>query len=424
MQLKYGNDFIDVGIARQNILGELKLEKRTPKPLDTLLKESILNPIGRPRLVDLLRKNRPHDVVIIVSDGSRRIANYARILKFLVSEIVDAGIDEKNIEFVIALGTHRRNSVEENKLLYGDLTADFHFSQHDCHNNCVSIGRTSTGLEVQVNKRVKNADFVVATGKINSHYLAGFSGGRKAILPGISSYMTIRNNHCKLRRNGVALGAITNNIVAQEMDEASRLFGINYLLNVVETPEHDTAQIFCGDAVFAFEQGLRVFRSVHSLILSQKADSAFVSSGGYPKDRTFYLSHKSLNSAVNIVKKGGSLVLIGQCREGFGDDRFVRYMLNSNLAGLLSYPEEKIEVGGHRAFVTAKILQDYKVYVLSDLVSKELNQMHFIPIKNIDEAINHLRKDYGDKFTTYIIPNGTSILPTVAHVSREERRTI
>jgi len=424
MQLKYGNDFIDVEIARQNILGELKLEKRTPKSLDTLLKESILNPIGRPRLVDLLRRNQPHDVVIIVSDSSRSIANYARILRFLVGEIVDAGIDEKNIEFVIALGTHRKHTVEENKSLYGDLATDFHFSQHDCHNNCVSIGRTSTGLEVQVSKRVKNADFVVATGKINSHYLAGFSGGRKAILPGISSYMTIRNNHCKLRRDGVALGAITNNIVAQEMEEASRLFGINYLLNMVETPENDTAQIFCGDAAFAFEQGLRVFRSMHSLVLSQKADSAFISAGGYPKDRTFYLSHKSLNSVVNIVKKGGSLILIGQCREGFGDDRFLRYLLNSNLAGLLSYPEEKIEVGGHRAFATAKILQDYKVYVLSDLISEELNQMHFIPIKNIDEAINHLRKDYGDNFTSYIIPNGTSILPTVTHVSREDRRTI
>jgi len=413
MQLKYGNDLIHVEISKENILGELKLEKSTLRPLDALLKESVLNPVGKPRLVDLLRKNRPHDVVIIVSDGSRSITNYARILKFLVSEIVDAGIDEKNIEFVIALGTHRRHTVEENKSLYEDLVADFRFSHHDCHNNVVSIGRTSTGLEVQVNKRVKNADFVVATGKINSHYLAGFSGGRKAILPGISSYTTIRNNHCKLRRDGVALGAINKNIVAQEMDEASRLFGVDYLLNVVETPENETAQIFCGDAVFAFEQGLGFFRSMRSLVLSQKADCAFISSGGYPKDKTFYLSHKSLNSAINIVKKGGSLILISQCREGVGNDKFLRYMLDRNLAGLLSYPEKKIEVGGHRAFATAKILQDYKVYVLSDLTSKELSQMNFIPIKDVNEAINHIKKDYGDKFTAYIVPDGTSILPIV-----------
>ncbi len=413
MRLNYGEDYVDIEIPKDNILGELELEKRTPRSLDALLKQSILNPIGKPRLIDLLRKNPPHDVVIIVSDISRSIANYARILRFLVSEIIDTGIDEKNIEFVIALGTHRRHTLEEDKSLYEDLVVDFRFSQHDCYNDCVSIGRTSTELEVQVNKRVKKADFVIATGKINAHYLAGFSGGRKAILPGISSYMTIRDNHCKLSREGVALGAITNNIVAQEMDEASRLFGVDYLLNVVETPENETAQIFCGDGVFAYEQGLRFFRSMRSLVLSQKADCAFISAGGYPKDRTFYLSHKSLNSAVDIVKKGGSLVLISQCREGIGNDKFLRYMLGSNLAGLLNYPEKAIEVGGHRAFATAKILRDYKVYVLSDLTPKELNQMNFIPIKNIDEVVNHLRVDYGDKFTAYIIPDGTAILPTV-----------
>ena len=123
-----------------------------------------------------------------------------------MSEIVDAGIDEKNIEFVVALGTHRKHTPQENKLLYEALFSDFRFSFHDCHNNLISIGRTSTGLEVQVNKRVRNADFVIATGKINFHYMAGFSGGRKAILPGISSYETIKSNHCKLRRDGVTLG--------------------------------------------------------------------------------------------------------------------------------------------------------------------------------------------------------------------------
>ncbi len=413
MELKFGNSLVHIDIAKKNVLRELKLEKSVLRPLDELLKESILNPIGKPRLLTLMRKNRPRDVVIIISDRTRSISNYSKILKFLVGEIVDAGVEEKNIEFVVALGTHRKHTVQENKSLYEDLVTDFRFSFHDCHSNVVSIGRTSTGLEVQVNKRVRNADFVIATGKINLHYMAGFSGGRKSILPGICSYTTIRNNHCKLRRDGVTLGEIHDNVIAQEMDEASRLFGVDYLLNVVETQKNETAQIFCGDAAFAFEQGLDYFRAMCSLMLPEKADCAFISSGGYPKDKTFYHSHKSLNSVINAVKKGGSLVLISQCREGIGNDKFMRYMLDNDLTGLLNCPEIDIEVGGHRAFVTAKILHDYKVYVLSSLAAGQLRRMNFIPVRDGNEAINYIRRDYGNEFTAYIVPDGSSILPVV-----------
>ncbi len=411
--MKFGDSLVPVEIAKKNLLGELKLGESILRPLDEVLKQSMLNPIGRPRLIDMLRKNRPRDLVIIVSDRTRSIANYSRILKFLVSEIVDAGVSEKNIEFVVALGTHPKHTTQENRAVYGALVTDFNFSLHDCHSNVVSIGGTSTGLEVQVNKRVKNADFVIATGKIDFHYIAGFSGGRKSILPGISSYTTIRNNHCKLRRDGVALGEIHGNIVAREMDEAARLFGVDYLLNVVETQKNETAQIFCGDVEFAFEQGLSYFRTMRSIKLSQKADCAFISSGGYPKDRTLYLSHKSLNGAMNAVKKGGSLVLIGQCREGIGNNKFLSYMLDNDLTGLLNYPETDIEVGGHRAFATAKILRDYKVYVVSNLAPDQLKRMNFIPLKDVNEAISCMRRDHGDDFTAYLVPDGTSMLPVV-----------
>ena len=413
MKLKYGENLINFEISRKNLLGELKPTNNSIKPLNNLLKDSILNPIGKPRLIDLLRKNKPTDLVIIVSDITRSIANYSKILKFLAEEIIDAGIDEKNIEFMVALGTHRKHTDEENKQLYGDLVSDFLFSFHDCHNNHVSIGKTNTDLEIQVNKRVRNADFVIATGRINFHYLAGFSGGRKAILPGISSYETIRRNHCKLRRNNVAFGQTQNNIISHEMDEASRLFGIDYLLNVVETTEKETERIFCGDSVLAFEQGVEFFRTKRISKISRKADCAIVAPGAYARDKTFFFSHKSINSAINAVKKGGAIILIAQCEQGFGNEKFLNYMLKNKLDELLGYPEEKIEIGGHRAFVTAKILKDYKVYVLSDLESKILSQMHFIPIKSLDDGIDQIRENYGEEFKAYILPDGQSVLPVI-----------
>jgi nickel-dependent lactate racemase len=413
MELKYGENVINFDISSQNVLGILEVNNTSPTPLDILLKNSIMNPIGSSRLSNVLRHNKPRDIVILVSDITRSIANYAEILKFLVGEIIGAGIDETNIEFIIALGTHRRHTEEENNMLYKNLTRHFRFSQHDCRTNLMSLGKTSTGLEVQVNKRVREAEFVIATGKIDFHYLAGYSGGRKSILPGIASYETIKGNHCKLKRGGIEIGEINHNIIAQEMDEAGRMFNVDYLFNVVETPHRQTAAIFCGHPEYAFTKGVQSLRSMRAATIREKADCVIISAGGYPQDKNFFTSHKSLNMAVRAVKQYGSIIIVGQCCEGLGNEKFLNYMLTYNLDDLVNYPEKDIHVGGHRAFVTAKMLKNHKVYVLADVEPQMLTRMKFLPVRNVDEALTTIKKDYGEKFKAYIIPNGTSVLPTM-----------
>jgi nickel-dependent lactate racemase len=413
MELKYGRNSIEFSVSEKNLLGILETKGIPVESLDALLKNSIMSPIGKPRLRELFRKNRPQDLVIIVSDITRSIADYSKILEFLVSEIVDAGVDEKNIEFLVALGTHKKHTAEANKFLYGDLISKFKFSFHDCYDNCVLIGKTNTGLEVQVNKRVRAADFVIATGKINFHYLAGFSGGRKSILPGISSYQSIRANHCKLRRDSVTIGKIKNNIIAQEMEEAAKLFGVDYLLNVVETPTKKTCRIFCGHHEYAFNEGVKFFKSLRLINISKLADCAVVSAHGYPDDKNFFMSHKALNTVLSAIRQNGSIILVAQCSEGIGNEKFSEYMQENSIDELLKYSEERIEVGGHRAFVTAKILRDYNVFVLSDLDSKKISQLHFRSIDSLDEGIKQVKKFYGGEFQTYIVPEGQAILPVL-----------
>jgi nickel-dependent lactate racemase len=411
MELKFGKATINFNIADNSLLGILKPTTDPVLPVDTLLKESVMNPIGKPHLKDVLRKNKPSDLVILVSDISRSIVNYPEILQFLVEEIIDAGIDEKNIEFVIALGTHRQHTPEENEYLYGNLIHDFRFTFHDCYNNLTSIGETSTGLDVQVNKRVWNADFVIATGRINLHYLAGFSGGRKSVMPGISSYDTIRKNHSKLKRDGVIIGKTSGNPIAGEMDEAGRLFGIDYLLNVVETPQRETERVFWGDATHAFEEGLRFFKKHRTVRVARKAQCSIVSAGGYPNDRDFFLGHKALNTSLHIIEPHGSLILAAQCSEGFGHERFFTYLTQHTVDELLAYPEKKIQVGGHRAFFTATMLKNHTIYVLSDLDAATLTKMSFIPITTLDEGISLAKKNHGERFTTYVVPDGKVVLP-------------
>jgi nickel-dependent lactate racemase len=413
MELGFGKETVSCDVSKHNILGILECGRHDIKPLKYLLEQSLLNPIGKPRLKELLQRNKPRDLVIIVSDITRSIADYDKILSFLVSEIVDAGIDEKNIEFMVALGTHRKHTPEENKSLFSNLLSDFKFSFHDCHNDLVAIGKTSSGLEVQVNRRVRAADFVIATGRINFHYLAGFSGGRKSILPGIASYETIRNNHCKLKREGVLLGKIESNIIAQEMAEAAQLFGVDYLVNVIETNDKRVADVFCGDIIQAHKKGIEYFKAEHVSGIDRQADCVIISAGGYPKDRTFFNGHKVLNNAVSAVRRGGSIILVAECPDGVGNPEFERHLVDNNIAELSHFPEAKIEVGGHRAFQTSRLLEDYKIYVLSKLDPALLSQMKFTPVKDIDSAIAQVKKDHGQDLKIYIVPDGRSVLATV-----------
>jgi nickel-dependent lactate racemase len=410
MKLKYGKGFIDIETP-PDFLGSIVPVVHKVDPVETLLKESFMDPVGLARLKDAVRRNRPHDVVVLVSDRTRDIANYEQILSFLVEELVDAGVDERNIEFVVALGTHHQHTPEDNERIYGALTRDFRITQHDCQGDTVSIGRTSTGLDVRVNRRVQEADYVVATGRVDFHYFAGYSGGRKSVLPGIASYDTIRNNHKKLTRDGVWIAQLHGNIIAREMAEAADLLGLDYLINVVETPDGNTERVFCGHYVHAFEEAVKYLSSARRVTIKERADCLVVSAGGFPNDRDFYHTQKSMNLAIAALKENGSIILIGQCEEGFGNEKFLQLMLGHELDSLLQFSEEKIDVGGHRAFVTARILKQHKVYALTSLDAELLRGIHFMPIQRIEQGFTAVKKEKGTGFKTIIVPNGRSALP-------------
>jgi nickel-dependent lactate racemase len=361
----------------------------------------------------MIRNNKPGDVVILVSDRTRSIAHYGLILELLITELVDAGIDEENIECLVAVGTHRAHTVEENDKIYGACTRSIRFSCHDCHHDLVSIGKTSTDLEVLVSKRARSADFIIATGKINFHYMAGFSGGRKAVLPGIAGYETIRGNHCKLRREGVRQGAIEGNIIAREMREAAELFGLDYMMNMVETAENETSTVVCGDPVQAFKHGITMFKKQRVVEVARPADCVIVAAGDCRGDRTFYFSHKVLNTALPIVKPGGTIVCVAPCGQGLGNDAFTRLLSENTVDELLCTPEDAIAIGGHRAFQTARILHDYHVIVVTEKHMDKLSTMHFDTVSSIAAALERVQQHEGDDFTCYVIPDGHTVMPVM-----------
>ncbi|UCD19334.1 MAG: nickel-dependent lactate racemase [candidate division WOR-3 bacterium] len=410
MDLKYGKGSIRFE-PPPGMMGVVEPRTAEVRPVRVLLKESFSSPVGQAALGRALRRNKPGDVVIIVSDITRKISNYEEILSFLVAELVDAGVDEKNISFVVALGTHRRHTDSESSQLYGRLRDEFSFLEHDCHRDLVPLGQTSTGLEVSINRRVQEADFVIATGRVGFHYLAGYSGGRKSILPGVAAYETIRSNHSKLVRNGVFVGKREGNIIAEEMADAGRLLAVDFLLNVVEASDRETARIFCGHHEHAFDEAVKYLIRTRGSRIPELADCAIVSAGGYPGDRDFYHTHKAINLAMLCLNRHGSIILAGECAEGFGNEKFMELMLNNELNELIHHPEEKIEVGGHRAYLTAKILKDHRVYVCADLDPVILKRMKFTPVQNIQQGIDAVVRENGSDLKTLVVPDGAAVLP-------------
>jgi nickel-dependent lactate racemase len=417
MRLQYGDTTVDVALPDQRVLGIIEPQRLSVPSCESLVKQSLLEPVGMPRLKTLFRNNKPGDVVILVSDRTRSITHYDRILDLLLTELVDAGIDEKNIECLVAVGTHRAHTEEENRQLYGNCSGSIRFTCHDCHKDLISIGKTSTDLEVMVNKRAQEADFVIATGKINFHYMAGFSGGRKAVLPGIAGYETIRSNHCKLRREGVTQGVIKGNIIAQEMNEAAEMFGLDYLVNMVETSDNKTSHVVCGDPARAFAQGLAVFKNQRLVEITQPADCVIVSAGGCQGDRTFYVGHKALTTAIPAVKSGGTIVLTARCAQGVGNDAFFHLLAENTVDDLLCASEDAITIGGHRAYQTARILHDYNIIVVTDENKDILSTMQFTVVSSMTAALERVQQREGDDFVCYVIPDGHAVMPVMKGTS-------
>jgi len=412
----YGSGKVVVELPDKNVLGVIddkQAGKADPPTVSVrdLAQQAMLAPVGGARLRQILAAKHPGHVVIIVSDISRNIKSYETILDVLAGEVVESGVDEKSIEFVVALGTHRLHTGEEQRELYGALIDKFRFTFHDCRQNLWSVGKTSTGLEVLVNERVAKADVKIITGKISYHYMAGFSGGRKSIVPGVAGYDTIRANHAKLLRPGVEIGNLENNIINAEMAQAADLVGVDYCLNVIEN-SRKTLWLKAGFPAAVFQSGAEYYRKHFAFPVRERADCILTSAGC--DDRDLFCAHKILNLARGFVKPGGSIVLFAEAARGIGNRQFADYLGRHNPDELLRFPEEKIEVGGHRAFVTARILRDHKVYVISSLNQEILKSLSFCPAGDAALVLNKIRKHHGNGFRAYLNPAGLRLRADLA----------
>ncbi len=414
MKLRYGKKEVQLLIQDKNIIKILNLKKQ--KALlnpENKLRELLKNPIGCPSLRELIFQKKTSKILIIVNDITRPTP-YEIILPPLLDELQQIGIKKENIIFIIATGIHRSNSQEEIKEMFGEnVFSAYKFINHDCDNpRQKDLGKLKSGNKLWVDPIVSDIDFIITTGVIVPHYFAGFSGGRKSILPGICGRKTIEANHAKMVYSDSRAGNLKGNPVHEEMQEAAEKVRVDFNINVVTNERHEIIEIVAGELLKSWLKGVEVCKKTYLCSIKQKAEVIIASAGGYPEDINVYQAQKALNNAYQAVRPGGTIVLLAECAEGYGEPTFEKWIEEANSPDdIIERLNKKFILGGHKAYSIVKLTKEVEVILISSFPQDKVRKLFFIPMKNISQALNYVKDKYSEDFQAYILPSGNTVLP-------------
>lgn len=414
INLKYGDTSIVFYLDRENIINTLsanqvQLLKSPSARLEQLLEE----PIKSPALEQLIRDKEAKTILIIVNDITRPTP-YHILLPPLMKKLEQTGIAKEDITFLIATGAHRGNTTEENIKIFGEeLVSTYQFINHRCDDeNLLDLGRLKSGNRLLVNPILEKVDFIITTGVIVPHYIAGFSGGRKSILPGICGRETIEKNHANMVHPSAVTGNLIGNPVQDEMMEAIEKVKIDFNINVITDENGLIIDIVAGALIESWLQGVEVCRNTYFSPIKEKADVIFTSAGGYPKDINIYQAQKALENAYQAVKPGGTIVLVAECREGVGNSICQQWVEEAHsIEDIEERLKNRFVLGGHKAYAIAKVAKEVEIILLSSLNKEQIKKFFMKPVDTIEQALDLIQEKYGDDFKSYIIPSGSIVLP-------------
>lgn len=412
IKLGYGKEKVSVDIPDSNVQAVLK-----PNKVDFGLagvaevNRAIQNPIGSNRLKEIV--SRRERVCIITSDITRPMPSRL-VLPAVIDELNRGGIDDEDITVVFALGNHRIHTEDEKK----DIAGEDVFSRVRCidadQTNVVHLGTTSFGTPVDVFKEVAKADRVICLGNIEYHYFAGYSGGAKAVMPGVSTAAAIQANHSRMVENTSTAGRIDGNNVRADIEEAARFVKIDFIVNVVLDEKKQIIKAVAGDCTKAHREGCAFLDKLYKIKIEQKADIVLVSAGGYPKDINLYQAQKALDNAKHAVKDGGIVILVASCKEGLGEEVFMRWMLEAKSpADMVEKIQKQFELGGHKAAAIGMVQKKADIYFVSNMDADFVRSMFFEPFAAVQEALNTALKKMGNWASVLVMPYGGSTLPVV-----------
>lgn len=408
----YGATVQEVELPEENLLGVLHANPVTPPSSEEAeITRALRCPIGTPQLRQIVHPGEK--IAIITSDITRPMPT-AKVMPALLDELYAAGVYAADIVLVFALGSHRKHTEEEKHQLAGERAWREIRCVDSDPDDCLHFGQTDAGTPVDITRTVALADRRICLGNIEFHYFAGYSGGAKALMPGVSTPAAIQANHRMMVSEAARAGKLDANPIREDIEQAGRLVGIDFILNVVLSEHKQILKAVAGDAVLAHREGCRYLDTLYLKKLKKRADIVLVSQGGAPKDLNLYQTQKALDNAKHAVADGGIIILIGACAEGLGNNTFERWMTRSQSPeAMVQNIHKHFELGGHKAAAIAMVLQHADIYLVSQLPEAYVRSMFLTPQPDVQTALNCAFAKLGSNASVLAMPYGGSTLPQV-----------
>jgi len=370
------------------------------------VRRALAMPIGAPPLAKLAATAA--SAVIVVSDITRPCPSY-KFLPALLDEL--SALPPEAITVLFALGGHRKHSLDEQAQLVGEevLARGVHLLDLDT-DECVPFGTTSRGTRLEVFKPYLDADLRIGTGNIEYHYFAGFSGGAKAVVPGMCSHAAIRDNHSMMLAATARAGILDGNPVREDIDEAGGMVGIDFLFNVILDEQKRIIRAVAGHYLEAHRAGVEFYDRRCDLKVDQAADVVIASPGGQPKDINLYQAQKTLDNVSGAVRDGGVVILAARCQEGFGQAAFESWMLGMVTPQvLIDRIRREFVLGGHKAAAIAGLLARVDVYLVSEFPDEVVRTMCMRPFPTVDAALADSLERLGSDARCLVVPYGNRV---------------
>lgn len=410
ISLKYGSGAYQLDVPDHNLDTIIKAsEGKYDLNEEELLNKAILEPIDSLSISKTFRKGEK--VVIVTSDITRPMPS-SRVLPRLIDELNLAGISDDDITIVFGLGSHRKHTDDEKMKLAGKEIFERIKCVDSDPDDVVSLGQTTRGTPVDIFRPVVEADKRICLGNIEYHYFAGYSGGYKALMPGVSTFTAIQKNHSNMVQDSARAGMLAGNPVREDIEETADFLKIDYIINVVLDEKKNIIGAFGGDPVSAHREGCKFLDGVYSFKLKEKADIVVVSPGGFPKDMNLYQAQKALDNSKYAVKDGGIIILVAECDEGLGGESFEQWMEDfEKPQDMVTEIQRNFILGGHKAAAIGLILQNAEIYLVSTMADDYVEKIFMKPFKTPQEALDEALRLKGKQATVHIMPYGGSVLP-------------
>lgn len=420
IKLDYGRTGLEVNLPDERIIGPLAI--RAAQPLSdpaAAIERVIANPIGTPPLAQLAKGKK--NACILICDITRPVPNKL-ILPPLLRTLEEQGMPRQNILILNATGLHRPNEGAEMEEMVGaEIMTNYRIENHfgkrlEDH---AFLGVTPNGVPAYIDRRYVEADLKITTGLIEPHLMAGFSGGRKVICPGIAALETVKVWHGPkfLEHPKADCGFLEGNPVHEENTRIAKMAGCDFIVNVCIDGQRQITWVGAGHMEKAWLEGVRFVEGVVRVPVPKPVDVVVTSAAGYPLDTTWYQTIKGLTGALPIVKQGGTIIIAASLSEGVGSPEF-QHLIKDN-PDLRVFKERIL---GKDYFVMdqwqleelAKVTARCKIKVVTDgLSAPVLRECHAEPAASVEQAVADCLAEYGEEAQVAVIPKGPYVLPYV-----------